>query len=106
MGRSQNIHWLSDQSPREMYCTDIKVKANSIETIFINAWNHLVDHPEEIKPSGDALKDYRAGEMKRLLAEYGKIDEIRQELVRQTLDHIGVDENGDADVIFLCGVKV
>jgi hypothetical protein len=44
--------------------------------------------------------------MKRLLAEYGKIDEIRQELVRQTLDHIGVDENGDADVIFLCGVKV
>lgn len=49
---------------------------------------------------------YRAGELKRLLVEYGKIDEIRPELVRQTLDHICVNENGDADVIFLCGVTL
>lgn len=89
--------------PREVYCTDIKVKANSIETIFINAWNHLVDHPEEIKRSKDALKDYRVGELKRLLAEYGKIDAIKPELVRQTLDHIGVDKHGEAVVIFLSG---
>jgi hypothetical protein len=44
--------------------------------------------------------------MKRLLTEYGKIDEIKPELVRQTLDHIGVNENGETEVIFLCGVRV
>ncbi|WP_414733898.1 recombinase family protein [Acetobacterium carbinolicum] len=104
--RSKNIHWLSDQSPREMYCTDIKVKANFIETLFINAWNHLVDHPEEIKSSGDALKDYRAGELKHLLKEYGKILEIKPELVKQTLDHICIDEKGEAGVIFLSGVRI
>ncbi|MDZ5723423.1 recombinase family protein [Acetobacterium sp. K1/6] len=104
--RSKNIYWLSDQSPREMYCTDVKVKAEFIETLFINAWNHLVDHPEEIKLSGDALKDYRAGELKRLLLEYGNIDEIKPELVKQTLDHICVDKNGEAVVIFLCWVRI
>lgn len=92
--------------PREMYCTDIKVKADFIEKLFINAWNHLVEHPEEIKPGGDALKDYRARELKRLLSEYGKIDEIRTELVRQTLDHICVGGNGEVDVIFLFGGRV
>jgi hypothetical protein len=49
---------------------------------------------------------YRAVELKRLLVEYGKIDEIRPELVRQTLDQICIDENGEADVIFLCGVTL
>lgn len=107
MGRSfKNIRWLSDRAPREMYSTDVSVKTYFIETLFINAWNDLVDHPEEIKPSGDALKDYWARELKRLLSEYGKIDEIRPELVRQTLDHISVNENGEADVIFLSGVRV
>lgn len=99
--RTKNIHWLSDQSPREMYCTDVKVKAEFIETLFINAWYQLVDHPEEIKLSGDALKDYRAGELKRLLTEYGKIDEIKPELVKQTLDYIRIDEHGEAVVFFL-----
>jgi hypothetical protein len=101
----RNIRLRKTPVPREMYCTDIKVKADFIEKLFINAWNHLVEHPEEIKPSDDALKDYRAREFKRLLAEYGKIDEIKPELVRQTLDHIYIKENGEADVIFLCGVR-
>lgn len=63
----------------------------------------MVDNPEEIKPSDDALRDFRAGELKLLLIEYGKIDEIKSELVRQTLNHICIDKNGEADVIFLCG---
>ncbi len=92
--------------PREMYCTVVKEKDDLIEKLFINAWNRLADHPEEIKLSDDPLKDYRAGEMKCLLAEYGKIDEIKIVLVKQTLDHISVDENGEAVVIFLSGSVV
>lgn len=56
-----------------MYCTDIKVKANYIENLFINAWNHLVAHPEEIKPGGESLKDYWAGELRRLLTDQTNI---------------------------------
>jgi DNA invertase Pin-like site-specific DNA recombinase len=85
-------------------CNGTRIFVEDAHQLFINAWNHLVDHPEEIKPSDDALKDYRAGEIKRLLSEYGKIDEIKTELVRQTLDHISVG-NGKADVIFLFGVR-
>lgn len=90
----------------ENCCNGTRIFIEDAHQLFINAWNHLVDHPEEIKLSGDALKDYRAGELKRLLTEYGKIDEIKPELVKQTLDHICVDKNGEAVVIFLSGVKV
>lgn len=77
-----------------------------MEKLFINAWNHMVDHPEEIKLSWDALMDYRTGELNILLAKHGKIDEINQNFVRQTLDRIWINEKGEADVIFLCGVRV
>ncbi len=78
----------------ENCCNGTRIFIEDAHQLFINAWNHLVDHPKEtIKPSEDALKDYRAGELKCLISRYEKIDKITPELVKRTLDHICVEQS-------------
>jgi DNA invertase Pin-like site-specific DNA recombinase len=72
---------------------------------FVNAWNLLVDHPGVIIESEDTLKLYRVKELRQLL-EIGKINQIEADIVRRTLDHITVGEDGVIEVLFLSGTKV
>ena len=61
--------------------------------------NNASDHPH------DVLKAYRLRELKQLL-EIGKISEINPEIVRRTLDHIIVKDDGGIIVVFLSGTVV
>jgi DNA invertase Pin-like site-specific DNA recombinase len=72
---------------------------------FVNAWNYLVDHPDAIIECEDTLKLYRAKELRQLL-ETGKINQIDAEIVRRTLDHITVGEDGVVEVKFLSGTRI
>ena len=96
-----------DPEPRQMYCTDIKIPVEDMDRAFINAWNYLVDHPEDLHTdtNNDLLTAYRIKEHKHLLGT-GKINKINAEIVRRVLDHIVVKDAGEIRVKFLSGVEV
>ena len=89
-----------------MYCTDIKIPVEDMDRAFINAWNYLVNHPEELMTdTNDLLTAYRIKEHKHLLRT-GKDNKINAEIVRRVLDHIVVGDDGEIGVNFLSGIEV
>lgn len=108
-----NIKRRKKPQERQMLCTDIRIPAGEPEFAFIKAWNRLVyEHERYAREwdlnfnSSDILKDYRAGELIRLLDETWRIETVPYEVLVKTLDHIEIGVYGELDIIFLAGLRI
>jgi hypothetical protein len=87
-----------------------RIPYNIPERALVTAWNTLCNnfnhYAKDLKNSEDALVQYRAGQLGKLVKEYGCLDVLPYELVLKVLDHIEIAADGSAAVIFLAGSSI
>ena len=94
-------------------CTNRHIEESSLETIFIIAWNTLLDNRDKLKEKWqkqltdkNPLIAYRAKDFFNLTEKSEHIEKLDIDFLLRTLDHITIFENGNIVVTFFDGTEV
>ena len=95
-------------------CAQMKIPLDAPEKAFVRAWNLVVSKKlqysaalhRRAENAEDALPQYRAKEMLRLLDEVGKLTAFDYYFSLKVLDHMELMPNGKLAVVFLSGIRL
>ena len=108
--------WRNGKSKGEglSLCAETKIPLDAPEKAFVRAWNLVVSKKlqygaalrRRAENAEDALPQYRAKEMLRLLDEVGKLTAFDYYFSLKVLDHMELMPNGKLAVVFLSGIRL
>jgi len=114
-GKQRKI-WQCNERYREkgsQGCNNRHIEESSIETVFITAWNTLIDNIDKCKEKWqkqltdrNLLTAYRAKDFLKLTEKAEHIEKLELNLLLRTLDHITIFESGNIVVTFLDETEV
>lgn len=95
-------------------CAQMKIPLDAPEKAFVRAWNLVVSKKlqygaalrRRADNAEDALTQYRAKEMLRLLDEVGKLTAFDYYFSLKVLDHMELMPDGKLAVVFLSGIRL
>lgn len=115
-GNKQRKVWQCNERYKEkgtQGCINRHIEESSLETVFITAWNTLLDNRDMLKEKWqkqltdkNLLAAFRAKDFLKLTEKKEHIEKLDMDLLIRTLDHITIFESGSILITFLDGTEV